>query len=400
MSAPSRGTSRPAVDAEGASSLPSNPRLSEFEEYPFTRLDGVRARLRERGVEPIDLTIGDPREPTPEFIRRALIDAVPERSSYPTVAGRPELRRAIAGWVERRFGVRLDPECHLLPSTGSKEAIYHLALVLVDPDGLRKRVVIPVPAYPVYARGARLAGGIPTPLALEARHGYLPDLDAVPASTWRETAILWLNYPHNPTGAEAPLALYEKALALAHQHGFVVASDEAYSEVYFDRPPPSILQVGLERAMAFHTLSKRSAMTGFRSGFFAGDPAIVAAYRSLRPSLGVATPEFVQAAAIAAWSEDSHADVIRRSFAAKREVLLPLLEQKELRVFPSTATFFLWVEAPGGDDVGFAQRWFDAGVLPLPGSWLGQGGAGYLRLALVPTLEECQAAASQLETEI
>src|SRR5207244_4188953 len=154
-----------------------------------------------------------------------------------------------------------------------------------------------------------------------------------------------------------------------HRHGFVVASDEAYCEVYFDRPPPSILQAGLDRAVAFHTLSKRSAMTGYRSGFFAGDPAVIAAYRSLRPSLGVATPDFVQAAAIAAWGEASPPGVIRRSFAEKREALLPVLEHMGLRVFPSRATFFLWVEAPGGDDVAYARRWFDAGVLPLPGSW-------------------------------
>jgi acetylornithine aminotransferase len=360
-------------------------------------MESVRSRLTARGLAPIDLSLGDPREPTPAFLREALAAAIPERSSYPTIAGSPELRQAIAGWLGRRFGVRLDPERNILPSNGSKEAIFHLALALVDAEGRRRRVVIPEPAYPVYERGATLAGGLATLLPLAAEGGYLPDLDAVPAAIWRDTALLWLNYPHNPTGATAPHALYDRALALARTHGFVVASDEAYAEVYFDEPPGSILQSGTERAIAFHTLSKRSAMTGFRSGFFAGDAAVVAAYRRLRPSLGVAMPEFVQAASIAAWSDDAHADAIRRSFAARREILAPALGRLGLRVVASQATFFLWVEVPGGDDLALAERWFEAGVLALPGSWLGAAGRGYLRLAMVPTLEECREAVARME---
>jgi succinyldiaminopimelate transaminase len=380
--------------------LPANPRLAEEVEYPFERFAAVRAAGRARGQEPIDLSLGDPREPTPAFIREALARAIPERSSYPSVAGRPELRRAAAGWVERRFGVRLDPDRHVLPANGSKEAIAHLALAVVDAEGPRRRVVIPVPAYPVYARAARLAGGLPTPLPLAEARGYLPDLDAVPAAVWRETALLWLNYPHNPTGAVAPLALYERALALAREHGFVVASDEAYCEIYFDRPPPSLLQAGLEHGLAIHTLSKRSAMTGYRSGFMAGDPALIAAYRALRPTLGVATPDFVQAAAIAAWGEDAHAGDLRRAFAARRELFLELLAEKGLAAYPSSATFFLWVAAPGGDDGACAERWFAAGVLPMPGSWLTEGGAGHLRLALVPTLEDCREAVRRLRAAL
>lgn len=380
--------------------LPLNPCLAEFPEYPFARLGAAREAARSRGREPVDLSLGDPREPTPAFIREALTRAVPEQSSYPSVAGSPELRRAVAGWVERRFGVRLDPERHLLPANGSKEAIFHLAMVCVDPGGARRRVVIPTPAYPVYARGARLAGGVPTPLPLEESRGFLPDLDAVPAAVWRETAVLWLNYPHNPTGATAPLALYERALALAREHGFVVASDEAYCELYFAAPPPSLLQAGLERGLAFHTLSKRSAMTGYRSGFFAGDPELVAAYRALRLSLGVATPGFVQAAAVAAWGEETHVERLRAAFAARREIFLPLLRDLGLQVFPALATFFLWVAAPGGDDVALAERWFAAGVLPMPGSWLSDGGVGYLRLALVPTLADCREAARRLRAAL
>ena len=379
---------------------PRNPALADFAEYPFARLGAARAAARARGVEPVDLSLGDPHEPTPEFIRAALANAVPERSSYPPAAGTPELRAAAAGWVERRFGVRLDPEREVLAANGSKEAVCHLALALVDPAGPRRRVVIPTPAYPVYARGARLAGGLPTPLPLSAARGYLPDLDAVPAAVWRETALLWLNYPHNPTGAVAPLGLYARALALAREHGFVVASDEAYCELYFGAPPPSLLMAGRERGLAFHTLSKRSAMTGYRSGFLAGDAELVAAYRALRLSLGVATPGFVQAAAAAAWAEDTHVERMRAAFAARRAIFLPLLEELGRRAFPAEATFFLWVAAPGGDDVAEAERWFAAGVLPMPGSWLSEGGAGHLRLALVPGLAECHEAARRLRAAL
>lgn len=382
--------------AAGDPGLPLSRRLAAFDAYPFGRLGAARAAVRARGLEPIDLSLGDPREPTPALIRDALVRGLPDRSSYPPVAGRPELRRAIAGWFARRFGVQLDPERELMPANGSKEAIYHLPLVCVDPESARRRVVIPEPAYPVYARGALMAGGVPTPLPLEEGRGFLPDLEAVPAAIWRETAVLWLNYPHNPTGAIAPLSLYERALALAREHGFVVASDEAYCELYFDAAPPSLLQAGRERALVFHSLSKRSAMTGYRSGFFAGDPRLIAAYGALRASLGVATPEFVQAAAAAAWEDEDHVRRLRAGFAARRELFLALLAERGWQAFPAPATFFLWVAAPGGDDVAWAARWFEAGVLPMPGSWLSPFGAGRLRLALVPALEDCREAVRRL----
>jgi succinyldiaminopimelate transaminase len=380
--------------------LPRNPILDEWDPYPFTRLAGRRAELESRGLRPIDLSLGDPQEVTPEFIRRALVDAIPERSSYPTVVGRPPLRAAIAAWYEKRFGIQLDPETQILPAGGSKEAIYHLALALVDRSGDRRRVVYPVPAYPVYARGARLGGGDPAVLPLSAANGYLPDLEAVSSDLWRQTALLWLNYPHNPTGAVASTDLYRRALELAEEFGFVVASDEAYSEIYFDDPPPSLLQAGGERALIFHSLSKRSAMTGYRSGFVAGDPELIAAYRGLRPSLGVATPEFIQAAAAAAWGDEEHVRGIRETFAGRRKVFLAVLDRLGLEVFRGGGTIFLWITAPGGDDLAFAERWFEIGVLPLPGSWLGEGGRGFLRLALVPTLEECEEAARRLESSL
>ncbi len=382
---------------------PANPVLARFATYPFLELDRRKAAARARGLDVIDLSIGDPREITPAFLVDALRRGVPERSGYPTVAGRASLREAIARWATRRFGATLDPATQILPANGSKEAVFNIHLALVDPTGPRRRVVYGSPSYPVYERGAAFAGGIPTPLPLTEAHGFLPDLAAVPASVWDETAILWLNSPHNPTGACAPRMLYEQARALAARHGFCVASDEAYSELWFGAEPPvSLLSVGTERALVFQTLSKRSAMTGFRSGFVAGEPGLIATFRELRPSLGVATPEFVQVAAEAAWSDEAHVDALRAGFAAKRAEALAFFagapRAAGFRVVANDATFYLWIAVPSGQHSGdVAARWLDdAGVAVVPGEAMGPEGEGYLRVALVPTLEDCRAAWGRL----
>jgi succinyldiaminopimelate transaminase len=383
---------------------PANPRLARFATYPFVELDRRKAQVAARGVEVIDLSIGDPREPTPPFIVEALRAGIPPRSSYPTVVGRPELRRAIAAWGSRRFGVALDPDTQILPANGSKEAVFNVHLALIDPEGARRKVVIPTPAYPVYERATVLAGGTPVFLPLTEAGGWLPDLDRVPAATWDETAILWLNYPHNPTGALGTSALYERALALAVRHGFCVASDEAYSELTFGAPALSLLSSGTSNALVFQTLSKRSAMTGFRSGFVAGDSSLIATFRALRPSLGVATPEFVQRAAEVAWADEAHVDGMRRAFAARRADALtfldgPIVRAAGFRVVPNEATFYLWVAVPQGTSSSdVAARWLDeAGVAVVPGEAMGETGAGYLRIALVPTSDECRAAWQRLE---
>jgi acetylornithine aminotransferase len=276
---------------------------------------------------------------------------------------------------------------------------------LVDPEGPRRRVLIPTPAYPVYERAAVLAGGVPTFLPLNEAGGWLPDLAAVPAATWDETAILWLNYPHNPTGAVAPSSLYVQALSLAARHGFAVCSDEAYVTMAFGAAPAaSLLSSGTAQGLAFHTLSKRSAMTGFRSGFVAGDPELIATFRALRPSLGVATPEFVQRAAEAAWADEAHVAARQGAFAARSAEALAFLDGPAaraagFRVVPNDATFYLWVAVPPGTTSdGVARRWLDeAGVAVVPGEAMGETGAGYLRIALVPSLEECRAAWARLE---
>ena len=367
-----------------------SPVLAGLKTYPFVRLTEARARLTAAGVPVIDFGLGEPREETPEFIREALVRSLDPLSRYPTAEGMPELRAAIAGWAERRFATALDPDTEVIPSFGSKEAVFHLAHVL---DG--DLVVVPQPAYPVYERGAVFAGKEVVELPLRAQDGFLPDLDAVADDVWRRTAILWLNYPNNPTAATAPLALYERAAALAREHDFVLASDEAYSELYFGSDPPvSALQLSDRTNVAvFNTLSKRSSMPGYRSGFVAGDPALVAALKRYRPNVGVAPPEFVQLAAAVAWGDEDHVAAVRETYRAKRDVVLPALEARGLRHVGGDATFFLWLE---GAPEGYQERLLERGVILTPGDYFGAAGEGYLRLALVPPLEQCRAASELL----
>jgi succinyldiaminopimelate transaminase len=375
------------------------PTLAEMASYPFVRLEDAKRRLVAQGVDVIDFGKGDPNEPTDPMIRQALVDALPERSPYPLAQGLPELRTAAASWVERRFGVHLDPDSEIVPTYGSKEAIFSLAQVLVDPHSQKHCVTYCEPAYPVYERGALFAGAEVHTLPLVRDNAFLPDLEAVDDDTWRRTAIVWVNYPNNPTGALAPLSFYERLAELAERFDFAIASDEAYTELWFDEPPVSALQIAdRSRVIVFQTLSKRSSMTGYRSGFVAGPPEVIAALKAYRPSVGTAPQEFVQRASVVAWGDERHVADTRARYAAKREVLLPVLAAKDWEVVASDATMYLWVAIPTGEtDEAVAERLLPHGLLVAPGSFFGPSGEGYIRFALVPTLEECERAATILQ---
>ena len=373
-------------------SLQLSPVLAQLAQYPFTRLDDWKAEAAARGVALIDFGMGDPRERTPAFIRQALLASVDEVSSYPRATGLPELRTAIAGWIDRRYGVEVDPDTEIVPTLGSKEAIFSFAQIAL---GDKRLVAIPEPAYPVYERGALFAGGAVATVPLSESSGWLPDLDAF--DRWDEIALFWVCYPNNPTGAVAPLSFYEELAARAREHGFLVCSDEAYSELWFDEPPASALEVSdRTNVVVFNTLSKRSSMTGYRSGFVCAPLEIAAALRAFRPTVGTAPQEFVQRASIAAWSDETHVDDVRALYRRKRDVLLPALERKGLRLAGSTATFYLWVDV-GGPSEPFARRLLDHGIVCAPGSFFGAAGEGYARFALVPTQEECERAAGIIE---
>ncbi|MEX2212005.1 MAG: aminotransferase class I/II-fold pyridoxal phosphate-dependent enzyme [Gaiellaceae bacterium] len=377
-------------------SAPLSPLLASLAAYPFVRLEEAKREAAATGVEILDFGVGDPREPTPELVRTALVEALTAASSYPLAQGLPELREAIAGWADRRFGVTLDPDREIIPTLGSKEAIFSLAQVVV---GDRRLVAVPDPGYPVYERGALFAGAEPLAVPLLERNGFLPDLDALGDDVWDRLAIFWVNYPNNPTGAVAPLELYERLAERARRHGFVLASDEAYTELWFESPPASALQLADRRnVLVFNTLSKRSSMTGYRSGFAAGDPELIAGLRAFRPTVGTAPQEFVQRASIAAWGDEAHVEETRERYRAKRALLAGVLERKGLRIAGSAATMYLWVEVPAGEtSEGFARGLLAHGVVVAPGSYLGAAGEGYVRLALVPSLEDCRKAAAILE---
>jgi succinyldiaminopimelate transaminase len=377
--------------------VPVSPILERQQTYPFVRLTEAAARLRERGLDVIDLGMGDPREPTDPKIKQALVDGLRDRMGYPAAVGLPELREAIAGWAGRRFGTTLDPDTEVIPTLGSKEAIFSFAHTVVDLERGRDTVAYTEPGYPVYERGALFAHARTLALPLLEEHAFLPDLDAV--EDWSRVAVCWVNYPNNPTAATAPLSFYERLAALAREHGFVVASDEAYTELWFEEPPASALQLAdRTNVVVFNTLSKRSSMTGYRSGFAAGDPQQIAALKRFRPSIGTAPQEFVQRASVVAWGDEAHVEATRERYARKRRLFLDLFERTGLRVAGSEATMYLWVAVPEGEtSEGFVERLLEHGVVLTPGSYLGAAGEGYVRVALVPSEEECARAVEILE---
>jgi len=379
--------------------VPVSPILERQTTYPFVRLNEAAGRVAARGIDVIDFGTGDPREPTDPKIRQALVDGLRDRMGYPAAVGLPELREAVAAWAAGRFGTRLDPDTEIIPTLGSKEAIFTFALAVVDADGARDTVAYTDPGYPVYERGALFAHARPLALPLREEQGFLPDLDAIDDETWARLAVLWINYPNNPTAATAPLVFYERVAALAREHGFVVASDEAYTELWFDEPPASALQVAdRTNVVVFNTLSKRSSMTGYRSGFAAGDPQLIAALKAFRPTVGTAPQEFVQRASVVAWGDEEHVAETRARYGRKRALFLDLFARKGVRVAGSAATMYIWAEVPEGEtSEGFAERLLEDGVLVTPGSYLGSAGEGYFRVALVPSEDECARAVEILE---
>ena len=389
--------------------LPTNPLLAQLGGYPLAAFQDLARSLRSQSEPAYDFSIGDPIEPTPEFIRAALVEHITPTSQYPTAAGLADVRAAVASWVHRRFGVTVDPERHVLPTAGSKEAIFHLPLALVDPAGSRRAVIWGDPGYQVYERGQLFAGGTSHRVALTPERGWRLDLDALDSEALTSASIAWLNYPHNPTGATVDLAFYQRARAVSQKHDLVLASDECYCDIYPDDAPlpPSLLQAcgdptapDLTGVVVAFSLSKRSGMTGYRCGALVGDPDLIAAQRLLRPNIGTASPEPIQRAAAAAWSEDTHAARRRTVFNAKRAVVLEFLREAGVRVSGSEATFYIWFAAPGGDDAAYAEALLRERIIASPGRAFGPAGAGWLRLALVPDVEGCHEAVARWRNAI
>jgi LL-diaminopimelate aminotransferase len=376
-------------------------RLGQLPPYLFVEIDRKKREAAARGVDVINLGVGDPDLATPTAIVRALARAArdPANHRYPESEGLDRFRQAVADWYQRRFGVTLTPSTEVLTLIGAKEGIGHLPLALVDPGDV---VLIPDPAYPVYRAGTVFAGGEPYVMPLRRENGFLPDLQAIPEAVLRRSRLLFLNYPNNPTGAVATVDFYREVVEFAARHRLVVAQDNTYSEVSFDgyRPPsfleaPGAREVGVE----FHSLSKTFNMTGWRIGFVVGRPAVVNALRQIKSNLDSGAFQAVQEAGIVALRmADTVFDRNRRVYQRRRDVFLRGLRNAGLAVDGPRATFYVWPQVPAGyDSAGFVAALIErAGVAAVPGSGFGEQGEGYVRFALTADVQRLQEAADRI----
>lgn len=385
-------------------------RLQRLGGYAFDEVQKRVAALQAQGITPTDFGVGDPTVATPALVRERLKAAVDERacSGYPDYAGDLGYRKAVAGWMQRRFGVTLDPATEICATIGSKEAVFNVHEGLVDPGDV---VLMPSPGYPPYKRGTQFAEGTPWFYPLEARHGFLPDLDAIPEDVARRAKAIWTCYPNSPTGAVAGREFYQRLFERARRYGWVVLSDEAYSEVWFTQgPPPCALEVSKEGCLAFFSMSKRSAMTGWRVGWACGDARLVSMFRKVKTNIDSGTPTFIQDAAVAALADEAHVAAFREEYRAKRDILCDGLRRAGLEVRVPDSTLYLWQRAPRGmSGIDFAGRLLapEIAVVATPGEWLSDPvadgsnpGAGHVRFALVPSVEATRAAAERIATRL
>ena len=392
-----------------------NPLLAKLHPYPFERLRELsRGITPNPALRPISLGIGEPRHATPALIEAAIVSHLGGLSSYPATAGEPALRQAIAGWMRRRYRVSVDPARQVLPVNGSREALFALAQTVIDPTRPGATVVCPNPFYQIYEGAALLAGAQTVFVPSDPARNFAADWSAVPEATWARTQLLYVCSPGNPTGAVMPLEEWARLFELSDRHGFVIASDECYSEIFFgDTPPLGSLEAAQQlgrgdfrRLVAVTSLSKRSNVPGLRSGFVAGDAELLKAFLLYRTYHGSAMGPVVQQASIAAWGDEAHVVDNRALYRAKFARVTPLLAEVMAVQLPD-AGFYLWAGVPpacqGGDDLAFALALLaQYNVAVLPGSLLAREsgghnpGQGRIRLALVAPLAECVEAAERI----
>jgi len=392
-----------------------NPNLDRLQPYPFEKLAALK-----QGIEPpaslsaIALSIGEPKQPTPAIIGEALLAHLHQLAVYPNTRGLPLLRGVVAEWLTRRYQLpagALDPERQVLPVNGTREALFAFAQAVVDPRA-QPLVLMPNPFYQIYEGAALLAGATPLYLPCTAENGFIPDFDAVDADTWQRCQLLYLCSPGNPTGAVIHRATLTQLIALAQVHDFIIAADECYAEIYLDEqaPPVGLLQAAaamghddFRRCVVFHSLSKRSNAPGLRSGFVAGDAAIIERFFAYRTYHGCAMPLQHQHASAAAWGDEGHVIENRRLYREKFDAVIDILDGV-LDVQQPAASFYLWPRTPI-DDAVFARDLFaQQHVTVLPGSFLSRQtdgddpGANRVRMALVAPLDECIDAAKRIKS--
>ncbi len=380
-------------------------RIKALPPYLFVELDRKKAEAVARGVDVIDLGIGDPDTPTPGFIVEKMQEAVanPAYHRYPSSAGMGPFRQSAARWMNRRFGVDLDPERQVCALIGSKEAIAHFPLAFVDPGDV---VLVPTPGYPVYHIGTLFCGGETYYMPLLAENSFLPDLDAIPADVAKRARIMWLNYPNNPTAALATEDFFRQVVEFASRHGIIVCHDAAYSEMTYDGySAPSFLETpgAMEVGLEFHSLSKTYNMTGWRIGFAVGNPSLVGALKKVKGNVDSGQFEAVQAAAVAALDSDqSCVSRMQSLYAQRRDVLVNGLKGLGLDAPSPKATFYVWTPVPKGhSSQDFSALLLEkAGIVCTPGNGFGDPGEGYVRFALTVSSERLEEAVERLRDVI
>lgn len=390
--------------------------MDRFEGMPGTPFARLRALLDgiPPGRTPIDLTLGEPRHPFPDFVPGVIAAHAHAFGRYPPAAGTPDYRAACAGWLERRYGLAgvIHADTMILPANGTREALFNIAQVVVPRTkaGRRPAVLLPNPFYQCYAAAALGAGAEPVYLNATAATGHLPDLDAIPEDTLARAAAIYLCAPANPQGAAAPQAYWEKLIHLARAHGIVIVADECYADIYTRTPPVGVLEaahaagLGFAGIVSFHSLSKRSNLPGLRVGFSAGDPEITARYAGFRNLAAPQVPLPLMAAAAACWNDDAHAQANRALYRAKFDRAAAILGTAYGFTIPDGG-FFLWLDvaAAGGGEAAARRLWEAAGVRVLPGGYLsrdtreGNPGADYIRIALVGSEDETAEALTRLK---
>jgi N-succinyldiaminopimelate aminotransferase len=388
-----------------------NPLLATLQPYPFERLKRLFSTVTPNPeYRPISLGIGEPRHATPQLVLDALASATGELASYPLTTGSPALRQACAGWMQRRYDVTLDPMTQILPVNGSREALFAFAQTVVDPNAANATVICPNPFYQIYEGSALLAGARPYYVPSDPSRNFNINWDDIPDDVWANTQLVYVCSPGNPTGAVMPRQDWAMLFERSSRYGFVIASDECYSEIYFRDDPPlggleAAVQAGVpnfRNLVVFTSLSKRSNVPGMRSGFVAGDANLLKQFLLYRTYHGCAMSGMIQAASIAAWNDEAHVEANRALYREKFSIVTPMLAEV-LDVRPPDAAFFLWAGVLDGDDEAFARDLLaQYNVTVLPGRYLAREangnnpGAGRIRMALVAETAECTEAARRI----
>ncbi|MDP3764943.1 MAG: aminotransferase class I/II-fold pyridoxal phosphate-dependent enzyme [Nanoarchaeota archaeon] len=385
--------------------IKTSQKLASISNYAFAEVDNEVANLKKIGIAPIDFGVGDPKEPTPQIIRNTIKKAVDNRKSsgYPSYIGTDEYRLTISKWYKKRFGINLNYKTEITSTIGAKEAVFNFAEAFINPNDY---AIMPNPGYPPYERGTLFAEGKSYFVPLLKENNFLMDLISIPKEIVKKSRILWINYPNNPTGAIASKEFFREVIDFGHDSNIIVASDECYTEIYFKEKPHSILEFSKEGVVAFQSLSKRSAMTGYRIGWVAGDENVIAAFRKLKTNIDSGTPTFIQDAAISALKDEKHVEKMRKDYKEKINIMVGSLTSIGLEDCTPDATIYIWQKTPKNmNSVNFAKKLLqkEIAVVVTPGSWISttfnglNPGSNYVRFALVPTIKETKKAAERIK---